>query len=123
MAMANSVQMNTRFVVGLLAIIGVSVYLVYSVWFKGGRSESVRSDSDSDTKLDKSNKLKVFKTWKHREFIDIPQSVKDSMKSGITVDPRHLEFTPAGESKVRLVTRLAGKIFLSPVSYRNFFSG
>ncbi len=98
--MATSVQMNTRFVVGLLAIIGVSVYVVYSVWFKGGRSESVRSDSGSDSNLDKSNKVKVFKTWKHREFIDIPQSVKDSMKSGMTVDSRHLEFTPPGGNKV-----------------------
>lgn len=94
--MANSVQMNTRFMVGLLAIIGVTLYCLYSAWNSGAKT----NEKESVDSMKKG--IKLFKTWKHREFADIPQTTISAMKN-IEIQERHLEFTPQDGQKVRIL--------------------
>lgn len=98
--MANSVQMNTRFVVGLLAIIGVTVYCLYSAWTSGSKTADKESVEKIAAGVSKNAQLRTFKTWKHREFINVPQSVIGAIQ-GIDIKERHLEFTPKGGETVR----------------------
>ena len=102
--MANSVQMNTRFVVGLLAIVGVTVYCLYSAWTSGSKAADKESVEKIAAGVSKNAQLRPFKTWKHREITNVPQSVIGAIK-GIEIKERHLEFTPKGGETVRGLIR------------------
>ncbi len=83
---------------GLLAIIGVSVYCIYSAWNSG--SKTLEKDASGNVKGN-SKTFKTFKTWKSREFDNIPAAVMEAAKN-IPVAEHHLEFTPRNGEKVRI---------------------
>ena len=76
------------------------MYCLYSAWNSGSKANDRQSVENLASVKGVQNKIRTFKTWKHREFVDIPQTVISAVR-GIDLKDRHLEFTPKGGETVR----------------------